>query len=135
MKRTAKLFTLIFLAGGQLAVNAGPDVMTKTFPIKAGGKLVMNVDRGSVHITTSASDKVVVRVTRELKNASAAETKRVLEQHQIEFASSENELKIEASSPKRWLGTSNPFSRLQVDYTVGIPDKFDIDLRTAGGHI
>ena len=45
--------------------------MTKTFPIKPGGKLVMNVDRGSIHITTSVSDRVEVKVTRELKNSSA----------------------------------------------------------------
>jgi DUF4097 and DUF4098 domain-containing protein YvlB len=135
MKPNAKLFTLIILAAGPLTVNAEPDVMTKTFPIKPGGKLVMNVDRGSIHITTSASDKIEVKITRELKNASAAETKRVLEQHQIEFTSGENELKIEARSPKQFSGFNNPFSRLQVDYTVAIPAKFDIDLKTAGGHI
>src|SRR3954470_14948674 len=105
MKRTPKLFTLIFLAGGQLAVNAGPDVMTKQFPIKAGGKLVMNVDRGSIHITTSDSDKVDIKITRELRDASAAETKRVLEQHKIEFTSTDNEVKIEATSPHRSPGS------------------------------
>src|SRR6185436_15064522 len=120
---------LTFPACTVMAAKADPEITTKTFLVKSGGKLVMIVDRGSVHVTTSDSDKVDVKITRELKGASAAEVKRVLEQHKIEFSSSDNEVKIEASSPKNFSGFNNPFSRLQVEYTVAIPAKFDIDLK------
>jgi DUF4097 and DUF4098 domain-containing protein YvlB len=128
------LLALICVAAGTLAAKADPDLITKSFAVKPGGKLVMNVDRGSIHVTTSDSEKVDVKITRELKNASVAQTKHVLEQHKVEFTTGDNEVKIEASSPKQFYG-SNPFNRLQVDYTIAIPAKFDIDLRTAGGHI
>ncbi len=115
--------------------KADQDVITRAFSVKAGGKLIVNVDRGSVHITTSDSDKVDVKITRELKNASTADAKKVFEQHKIELSSADNEVKIEAQSPQTTFSFRNPFSRLQVDYTIAIPARFNIDVRTAGGHI
>jgi DUF4097 and DUF4098 domain-containing protein YvlB len=115
--------------------KAEEDVITRTFPAKAGGKLTMNVDRGSIHVTTSDSDRVQVRITRELKSASTAEAKKVFEQHKIELTSTANEVKIEAKAPEKFSSFRNPFSRLQVDYTIAIPRRFDVNLNTAGGHI
>jgi DUF4097 and DUF4098 domain-containing protein YvlB len=136
MKRTHKmLLTLALFTAGAITVQAEQDETTKTFAIKPGGKLVMNVDRGSIHVTTSDSEKVEVRITRELKDASAAEAKRVFEQHKIELTSTDQEVKIEATSPPRSSGLKNLFNRMQVDYTIAIPARFDIALKTAGGHI
>src|SRR5712671_807321 len=123
------------IAAGAVTANADQDVITKSFPVKAGGKLTLNVDRGSIHITTSASDKVEVKITRELKHASTAEAKKVFEQHKIELTAKDNEVKIEAENPQKVFGFNNPFNRLQVDYTIAIPARFDIDVKTAGGNI
>ena len=53
------------------------------------------------------------------------------------MASKDNEVKIEAERPQKISipGFDNRLNRLQVEYTIAIPSKFDIDLRTAGGHI
>jgi len=134
-KNHAKLLALALLVAGGATAKAEQDVITKTFPVKAGGKLILNVDRGSVHITTSDSDKVDIKVTRELKNGSTAEAKKVFEQHKIEISSEDNEVKIEARNPQKGFGFSNPFNRLHVDYAIAIPAKFDVDLKTAGGNI
>src|SRR5438874_13696776 len=102
----------LFAGTASLIAQADQDIITKNFPIKAGGKLTMNVDRGSIHITTSDSDKVDVKITRELKNASASEAKKVFEQHKIEFTSKDNEVKIEAEKPQKLVsGFNNPFNR------------------------
>jgi DUF4097 and DUF4098 domain-containing protein YvlB len=127
--------SLFFAAVTAFAARAEQEVITKSFPVKAGGKLTVNADRGSIHITTSESDKVDVKIMRELKSASAAEAKEVFAQHKIEFTSTGNEVKIEAENPQRKLSFNNRFSSLQVDYTIAIPAKFDIVLKTAGGHI
>ncbi len=126
---------LALLAGSALFAKAEQDVITKSFPVKSGGKLIMNVDRGSIHITTSDSETVVVRVTRELKDSSDAEARKVLEQHKIEMSSTDNEVRIEARAPEKLFGFRNPFNRLRVDYTVAIPARFDIEVKSAGGNI
>ena len=130
-----KLVTLALFAAGAVTAKAEQDFITKNFPVKAGGKLTLNVDRGSIHITTSDSDKVDVKITRELKNASSAEAKKVFEQHKIELTSTDNEVKIEAENPQKHFRFNNPFNRLRVDYTIAIPARFDIDVKTAGGNI
>jgi DUF4097 and DUF4098 domain-containing protein YvlB len=136
MKTTpVRLLTLALFVAGAVAVKADQDIITKTFPVKAGGKLRLNVDRGSVHITTSSSDKVDVKITRELKRGSTAEIKAVLEQHKIELSSTDNEVKIEAQNPHKLFDFNNPLHRLQVDYTISIPARFDVDIKTSGGNI
>src|SRR5215831_13017048 len=136
MKQTQKmLLTAALFTAGALSVRAEEDIITKTFAMKPGGKLVMNVDRGSIHITTSDSEKVEVKITRELKDSSAADAKRVFEQHKIEFTPRDQELKIEVTSPQASSGLKKLFSRMQVEYAIAIPAKFDIALKTAGGHI
>jgi len=130
-----RLVALTLFAAGTVIAKADEDVITRSFPVKAGGKLTLNVDRGSVHITTSDSDNVAVKITRELQRASAAEAKKVFEQHKIELSSTDNEVKVEAQNPQKGFGFNNPFNRLKVDYTISIPKKFDIDVKTAGGNI
>jgi DUF4097 and DUF4098 domain-containing protein YvlB len=130
----AKLLAVGLLALSAVTAKPQQDVITKAFPVKAGGKLVMNVDRGSIHITTSDSDQVAVRVTRELKNSSEADAKKVLEQHKIEMSSTDNEVRIE--TPQKLHPFNNKLiNRLQVDYAVAIPARFNIDVETAGGNI
>src|SRR6266853_1191672 len=124
-----------FVAVGTVVAKADEDVITRIFTVKPGGKLILKVDRGSVHVTTSDTDKVDIKITRELKRASAAEAKMVFEQHKIELSSTDNEVKIEAQNPQKHFGFSSPFNRLHVDYTIAIPAKFDIDVETAGGNI
>src|SRR5690349_6359794 len=115
---------IALLTAGAVMANADEDAITRSFPVKPGGKLTLNVDRGSVHITTSDSDKVDVKITRELKRASTAEAKKVFEQHKIELSSTDNEVKIEAQNPQKHFGFSSPFNRLHVDYTINIPARF-----------
>src|SRR5436190_11589814 len=129
------LFGALLLGLGVISASADPNVITKSFSVKPGGKLTMNVDRGSIHITTSDSDKVDIRITRELKHASAAEAKRVYEQHKIDLTSQDNEVKIDAQNPQKGFSFNNPFNHLQVDYAIAVPSKFDVDLKTAGGNI
>jgi DUF4097 and DUF4098 domain-containing protein YvlB len=136
MKTIASLIALGIITAFSSTARAEKDTITKTFPIKAGGNLVMKVDRGSIQITTSDSDKVEVTVLRELKNTSPSKAKEVFAQHKIEMTSSDNEVKIDAENPQQsrsW--GSSPFNHLHVEYTVAIPSKFNLDLKTAGGNI
>ena len=68
----------------------------------------MNVDRGSIHVTTSDSDKVDVKVVREVRRVSAAQSKEILEQHKINITESGNEVRVEAEHPKKGGWGHNP---------------------------
>jgi DUF4097 and DUF4098 domain-containing protein YvlB len=130
-KTNLTILALAFFTG--CALRAEQDMINKSFPVKSGGKLLMDVDRGSIHVTTSDSDKVEVQVTREVRRTSARKAKDIIAQHKIDVSESGNDVRIEA---KNHGGAFNKiFNNLQVDYTIAIPAKFNVDLRTAGGNI
>lgn len=126
----------LLLAGSALA--APKDVIDKSFSVKPGGKLVMNVDRGSIKIAASNSDQVQINVVRELRKGSDQTAKEIYEQHKIEMTQSGNEIVVRAERPqgaRGILGWNNPFNQLRVQYTVTVPAEFNLDVHTSGGNI
>jgi DUF4097 and DUF4098 domain-containing protein YvlB len=96
----------------------------------------MKVDRGSIHVNSSATDKVDVKVVREVKRVSEEKAKEIIEQHHIEMAENSGSVTITAENPQqKKLFGNNPFNHLQVSYTISVPAKYDLDVRTAGGNI
>jgi DUF4097 and DUF4098 domain-containing protein YvlB len=126
-----KLCLLSALLLPALSALAEQDVINKSFDANAGGTLSMNVDRGSIKILTGNADKVEIEVVRELKRATEEKAKDVFEQHQIEFSQDGGTIRIEADNG----GLRNLFNNLQVEYTITIPSKFNVDLSTKGGNI
>lgn len=129
MIRKLSLFSALLLPA--ISALAEQDIINKSFDAKAGGTLSMNVDRGSIKILTGNSDKVEIEVVRELKRASAEKAKEAFERHQIEFGQDGDTVRIEADNG----GLRNLFNNLQVEYTVTVPSKFNVDLNTKGGNI
>jgi DUF4097 and DUF4098 domain-containing protein YvlB len=117
-----------------LGVLAEQDTINKSFDAKPGGTLSVQVDRGTVKVLTANTDKVEIEVVRELKRASAEEAREAFDQHKIDFTQDGDSVRIEADNTGL-----NPFkglfNNLSVVYTVTIPSKFNVDLRTAGGNI
>jgi hypothetical protein len=118
------------------SVIAGPqETIEKSFSAKPGGKLVMNVDRGSIKVVTGSSDKVEVKVVRELRKGTDAKAKEVFAEHKIEMSQNGDEVAIKAERPSRTFGWRDIFNQLRVEYTVAVPGEFNLNVRTAGGNI
>jgi DUF4097 and DUF4098 domain-containing protein YvlB len=128
----AFLFTAMLLPA--FAVLAEQDVINKTFDVKPGGRLHMDLDRGGVKILTSKSDKVEIEVVRELKRGSVEQAREAFEKHQIEFSQDGNNVEIQ-SNTKGFNPLKNLFNNFRVEYTVSIPARFDVDVRTTGGNL
>jgi len=119
-------FAALALAFAVSAHAAAEDVIKKTFEVAPGGELVLDVDRGSIELSTSASGGCEIQVTRKAKN------QKTLDDHDITFAKDGNKVSVHAQgkAASSWFG-----STLQVAYVITVPEKFDVDLRTAGGSV
>jgi DUF4097 and DUF4098 domain-containing protein YvlB len=135
MKIKTSLIILTSALFAACAARAEEEVITKSFSVKPGGALVMDVDRGSIHVTTSDSDKVDIKVVREVRRTSSSKAKGIIEQHKIDISQDGNEVVIQAKNPQTFGGFKNIFNNLQVDYTIALPSRFNVDLKTAGGNI
>ena len=117
-----------------ISTLAEQDVINKSFDAKPGGVLSMRVDRGTIKILTGNSDKMEIEVTRDVRRTSAEKTRDIINHHQIEFSQDGDTVRIEADN-KGFNPLKNLFNDLQVEYTITLPSRFNLDLRTAGGNI
>jgi Putative adhesin len=144
MKKTALLISF-FLGSGLLALawivnhdsvpvraSAQGDIQ-RTFSVRPGGRLIMDVEPGAIEVKTTGDSWIVVDVLRKVERSSDGRAEEILSQHEVNFEQQGNDLFIRAKFPSgfmRWRRHG-----LQVRYVVSIPTEFNIDLKTSGGGI
>jgi len=129
--------TLAWMANrGSVSVQASAQGdIQKTFSVRPGGRLVMDVDLGSIEVRTTSDSRIVVDVFRRVERASDSRAEEILRQHEVDFEQQGNNLTILAKNFRnedfrRWHRNG-----LQVRYVVSIPPEFNVDLKTSGGAI
>jgi DUF4097 and DUF4098 domain-containing protein YvlB len=120
------------------AATARADVenkITKSFETAPGGQLVVEVDRGSIEVKTSDAGAVNIEVTRKA-GGSRSKAEKTLKDHVVTMQQTGDQVEVrakyEGEKLKGWFGRSPD---LQVSFLITVPRKFDVDLKTAGGHI
>jgi len=111
------------------------DKITKSFKAEPGTQLIVDVDRGSIEIKTGERDAVDIEVTRKA-GGSRSKAEQTLKDHLVTTTQEGDKVKVRAeykgAKSSGWFGRS---PELQVNYVIVIPRRFDVDLRTAGGHL
>ena len=97
---------------------------SKTFDVSAGGQLIVETDIGSISITTGSGDRVEATVTASGNNA---------ERFKAGFSQDGDTVTITGDYEKSslWGWNNNP----KVRFEITVPERFDVDLKTAGGSI
>lgn len=131
----AGLMLAWFANHGSIAVRASVQGdIQKTFSVRPGGRLVMDVEPGSIEVRTTSDSQIVVDVSRRVERASDSRAEELLRQHEVNFEQQGNSLFIRAKNRnddfRRWHR-----SGLQVRYVVSVPNEFNVDLKTSGGGI
>lgn len=108
----------------------------KSFQVGPGGQLVVQADRGSIDIKTSEGSGVEIEVIRKIRDLSKAQAEEVLQDHELSFNQEGNKVTVRARFKNASKGFwNNRQSKLQVQYQISIPRKFNVDAKTAGGTI
>jgi len=99
----------------------------KSFPVKPGGKLVINADEGSISVTGSDRNEVTVHVW-----ARGAQSR--LDKLDVSIDQTGNTVRAETKHRHRFM---NFFGEddVEVEFEVELPQNFDLDLNTSGGDI
>src|SRR5882672_1937137 len=120
---------------GGLAVQAqSQGNIQRTFSVRPGGRLVMDVEPGSIEVKTTGDSRIIVDVFRKVERASEFSAEDILRQHEVNFEQQGNNLIIRAKFPYDDFRRRRR-SGLQVRYVVSIPTEFNVDLKTSGGGI
>jgi DUF4097 and DUF4098 domain-containing protein YvlB len=136
--RPALLGALLLTAAAAWPLQAATTEsnLHRTFAVQPGGRLVMEVDRGSIDIATSDRGDVQVEVTRKVTKGNAAKAAEIFAAHEVTFDQDGDRVEVRARIKKDAQSWFNRGSQnLQVEYHVLAPRQFNLELRTAGGEI
>jgi len=127
------LFLLLTLSASFIFAEI-EEKKTKTFDVKNGGKLVMNVERGSINIIAKSGSKMIVEVIKKAKTSSNEKAKKLFDNYKLEFKKKGNDVHIDGEFVKKIkrLFSNNKF---YLKFIITLPSKYDLDLRTSGGSI
>jgi len=124
------------LAGLALQAATTESNLSKTFGVKPGGLLFMDVDRGSITVTTGDRSDLVVEVNRKITGVSAAKAQEAFAAHEVTFDQDGDRVQVSAKfNPGFRISQNRAAQKLEVEYRVQLPKQFNLDLRTSAGAI
>ena len=134
-KTTSLLFSTIFVASSLSAVAASEERINREFDVRAGGKLVLDVDFGTVDLRSGADDKLAVEAFRSIDFGDEAKEKEYLARAPVTITAENNIVTVRARAPKDVLPNWFHRTRINGHYTIRVPKNFSDDLKTGGGDI
>jgi hypothetical protein len=130
---TTKLASTLLFLGCFAAFAETEERLDKRFNAEPGGKIVVDVDFGSVEITTSQQNEVKVDVFRKVKRGGKEDEEAFLKERPVNFTQDGKTITIQsrAKTKNSWRGSQ----RTEGKYTIVVPPEFDAQIKTSGGNI
>ena len=129
--RNALFFLLISVSG----TFAAEENLSQQIDVTPGGKLVVDVDFGTIEVGASPDTKLVLDAHRKVDFGNEAKEKEYLAAAPITVNKEGNTVTVRARRKESWFNWNFGHSTMSASYTLHVPKKFDLDLRTSGGDI
>lgn len=136
------LIPVAVMAAAALAVSHASaetvDTINKTFEVRAGGTVKLDVDAGSIDVKTGPADAVTVQVIRKFRGSSEQAEKDMLAKHEVTIEQIGNDISIRGRGEKSvqsWWSWFRRGSQRDIRYSITVPQAYNANLKTAGGPI
>ncbi len=128
-----RLALVLITAAQCAALAATEERVNKRFAVKPGGTLALDVDFGSVEVTTGEGNEVVVDAWRKISRPRKADEEAFLRNNPVTLVQDGSDVTVRCKSKQRisW-GWRN---RNEAKYTITVPAQYNARLGTAGGGI
>ncbi len=113
------------------------DTIKKSFSVKEGGTLSLDLDRGSIVIRSSSESTVFVEVVRIVAADDKEEAKRMLEDHQLEILKKGNDVVMRSRFDQDGIGWKKwrDHDRVKLKVLVRVPSRYNVDFTTGAGNV
>jgi DUF4097 and DUF4098 domain-containing protein YvlB len=125
---------LLLLIGSLAAYGETEEHLDKQFTVKPGGKLIVDVDFGSIDVTTSPASTVKIEVFRKVKRGGKADEEAFLRDRPVTFSQDGDTITVQAhakSKESSWRGSQSTEGK----YTISVPAEFNAQVKTSGGSV
>jgi hypothetical protein len=130
-----KLTCLLFLITSVAALAATEEKLNHHFAVQPGGAVAVEVDFGTIDISTNATSEVVVDVWRKIGRRKKADEEAFLRDNPVEFAQDGNAVTIRSHSKPKWSWSMSGRNQNEAKYTLSVPAQFNARVRTGGGGV
>lgn len=125
----AIMLTLIVTRGWSQTPATQPDIQ-RTFTVSNGAKLIVDNYKGTIHVTGTEGNQVVVDVHKKF-DGNDADRKWWLENLKVDVDGQPNRVSVKVVYPSQncttcWISTSN--YEAEVDLEIKVPHKIDVEL-------
>ena len=136
MKLTAlKLTVLLCLLSSAAALAATEERLNQRFPVEAGGTVVVDVDFGSIDVSTNATSEVVVEVWRKIGRKKKADEEAFLRENPVQISQAGPTVTIESRAKSRRSWSWSGRQQNEAKYTLSVPAQCNARLKSGGGGI
>jgi len=127
------LLTVGFLLAQSFSIYAGDEkIITKTFKVNSGGKLLLNADFGSVRVNTIEQKAVKITVKMEFRQWDEEDVKEFMDRLELDFSQTGDDISVIAKLPKKWMRSGE---NVKIEFDMEVPRQYHLDLNTSGGSI
>jgi hypothetical protein len=114
---------------------ASEEKINQQIGVAPGGKLIVDVEFGTIDVTPGADNKVGLEAQRKIDFGDEAMEKEYFSATPVTITRDGNVITVRArgSKQKKWWNFGH--SEMHGQYTIHVPAKFDTDLRTDGGDV
>jgi DUF4097 and DUF4098 domain-containing protein YvlB len=127
--------TLFVLLISLSASVASEENLSQQIEVTPGGKLIVDVDFGTIQVGAGADGKIALEAHRRVEFGDESKEKEYFAAAPITVTKQGNVVTVRARRKESWTNWNFGHSRMDASYTLHVPKKFDLDLRTSGGDI
>ena len=127
---------LILALSASTAFAVSEENVNQQLDVSSGGKLIVDVDFGSIDVSSGPDGKASVEAYRKIDSDDDAREKEYLAASPIVVSKEGNTITVRSrrqDREKRWNWSGS--ITMDARYTVRVPKNFNADLRTSGGTI
>ena len=133
-----KLTSILLLLTSCAALAATEEQINTNFNVAPGGSLVVDVDFGSIDVTSGATDEVFVEVWRKVTRKDKADEEQFLRENPVQFLRDGDTVTVRCRQKQekhRWFNWNSGGNRAEGKVTVRVPARFNASLDASGGAI
>lgn len=121
-----------FLSTALLFSGDAEKDIERSFNVKKGGKLTLESDLGSIDIKTTSKEQVDIKVIRKVRGWGRKKAEKLLEEFEVDFNHSGNDVIIEAGFDG---GRYDDWNDLKIEFIINVPQNYNLELKTSGGSV
>jgi len=125
----------LFLLTSITALAVTEEEIHRRFAVQPGGTVVVEVDFGTIDVSTNATSEVVVDVWRKIGRKKKADEEAFLRDNPVEFTQEGNTVTIQSHSKSKTSRSWSGRYQNEAKYTISVPARFSARLKTGGGGI